>query len=82
MPEVSFEETRVEAEDVLVEPGVHCGLSVVAAERVAALLRPEVDHLAHGHCEGVGEGSSQVGSEQGAEADQWSDWHVGGSPKD
>lgn len=81
MPEVSFEETWVEAEDVLMEPGVDCGFSVVSAERVAALLWPEVHHLADGHCEGVGEGSSEVGSEECAESDQRSDWHVGGSPK-
>lgn len=82
MPEVSFEETWVEAEDVLMEPGVDCGFSVVSAERIAALLWPEVHHLADSHSEGVGEGSSEVGSEECAGSDQRKNWHVGGSPKD
>ena len=81
MPEVSFEETWVEAEDVLMEIGVDCSFSVVSAERVAALLWPKVHHLADSHCEGVSEGSGKVGSEKCAGSDQRSDWHVGGSPE-
>lgn len=81
VPEVSFEETWVEAEDVLMEIGVNCSFSVVSAERVAALLRPKVHHLADSHCKGVGEGSGKVGSEKCAGSDQRSDWHVGGSPE-
>lgn len=66
MPKVTFEESRVEAEDVLMEPGVHCSLSVVSTEGVAALFWPEIDHLAHSHCKWIGESSSEVSSEQGA----------------
>ena len=82
MPEVSFEETWVETEDVLMEPGIDCSLSVVSTERVASLLWPQIHHLSNGHCEGVGKGSGEICSEECADADQRSDWHVGGSPKD
>lgn len=82
VPEVTFEESRVEGEDVLMEPGVHCSLSVVSTEGVTALLWPEIHHLANSHCERIGEDSSQVSSKQGTGPDQRTDWHVGVSPED
>lgn len=80
MPEIVFEEPWVEAQQSLVEPHVDARLSIVSAERIDALLRPDVHHLTHSVCEGVGEDSSEVGSEGRAQERKGKYWESGGSP--
>ena len=68
VPEVSLEESWVIVNDVLTEPYVDGRFPIGAAKGVhSSFLGPDVHHLSGSHCEGVGEGRSEIGTEGGAE---------------